>query len=62
MSTNKIDALAKNISQAYSQLSMGQGQEESARKLLLEGMERGQWIMMIMMIIMMIMMIMMMMT
>ena len=39
--TNQIDALAKNIGQAYNMLSMGQGQEEFARKLMLEGMEKG---------------------
>ena len=39
--TNQIDALAKNIGQAYNMLSMGQGQEEYARKLMLEGMEKG---------------------
>ena len=40
--TNQIDALAKNIGQAYNMLSMGQGQEEYARKLMLEGMEKGK--------------------
>ena len=42
--TNQIDALAKNIGQAYNMLSMGQGQEEYARKLMLEGMEKGEQI------------------
>ena len=41
--TNQIDALAKNIGQAYNMLSMGQGQEEYARKLMLEGMEKGDF-------------------
>ena len=43
--TNQIDALAKNIAQPYHQLSMGQGQEEAARKMMVQGMEKGQWVM-----------------
>ena len=43
--TNQIDALAKNIGQPYNQLSMGQGQEEAARKMMSTGMEKGHWVM-----------------
>ena len=43
--TNQIDAMAKNIVQQYSQLSMGQGQEEAARKILATGMDKGKWVM-----------------
>ena len=43
--TNQIDAMAKNIVQQYSQLSMGQGQEEAARKILTTGMDKGKWVM-----------------
>ena len=43
--TNQIEALAKNLGQPYQQLSMGQGQEEAARKMMSQGMEKGQWIM-----------------
>ena len=43
--TNQIDLLAKNLGQQYQQLSMGQGQEEAARRMMSQGMEKGQWIM-----------------
>ena len=43
--TNQIEMLAKNLGQQYQQLSMGQGQEEAARRMMSQGMEKGQWIM-----------------
>ena len=43
--TSQIENLASSRAQEYRQLSMGQGQEEAARTMLVEAMRYGQWLM-----------------
>ena len=43
--TNQIEQLSRSLSQPYHQLSMGQGQEDAARMMMANGMEKGHWVM-----------------
>ena len=42
---NQIDTIARNRMHGYRQISMGQGQEELARKLITESILNGYWLM-----------------
>ena len=43
--TNQIEAMAKNRLHEYRSLALGQGQEETARKLIAESKKNGYWMM-----------------
>ena len=43
--TNQIEQLGRSLNQPYHQLSMGQGQEDAARAMMANGMEKGHWVM-----------------
>ena len=43
--TNQIEALAKSQNHQYHGLSMGQGQEDAARRMLQESIQKGHWLM-----------------
>ena len=42
---SQIETIARNRMQEYRQISMGQGQEELARRMLVESLLNGYWLM-----------------
>jgi dynein heavy chain len=43
--SGQIEAMAKARGQEYRSLALGQGQEETARKMITEGIQNGHWLM-----------------